>query len=76
MVIIDNYYEIESKNIQVGEKFEIHKGKLSAIYKVIKSDNFEGCYELLKYVDYHYPGKYITGCGSVLGCVKLAYDIT
>lgn len=75
MIVINSYDEIKSKDIQVGEKFEIHKGKLMATYKVIRSENFEDCYELLRCTDFH-TNKHVTGCGSVVGCIQLAYDVT
>lgn len=56
-------------------KFEIHKGKLKTTYKVIKSVNFEDCYELLRHIDF-YTSKQIIGCGSVIGCIQLTYNIT
>lgn len=48
MIIINNYSEIKLKIPEIGEKFEVQKGKRKSIYKIIKSINFEGCYDLLR----------------------------
>jgi len=83
MITINNYNEIELKTPQIGEKFEIQKGKRKSIYKIIESANFEGCYELVRCENlgrscgtYIWKEKSLTGSGSIEGCIKQAYDIT
>lgn len=83
MIIIDNYTDIKLKLPKIGERFEIHKGKRKVIYRIIESTNFEGCYDLLRCENmgyscntYKWREKHLTGCQSIEGCVKQAYDIT
>ncbi len=83
MIIINNHSEIKLKIPEIGEKFEVQKGKRKTIYKIIESINFEGCYDLLRCENmgyscgtYVWREKHLTGCQSVEGCVKQAYDIT
>ena len=85
MININSYNEIETKDINVNEKFTINKGKRTEIYIIKPSINFEGCFELfrtncrsmsLQGGTYLSEDKYISGCQSVNGCVKMAYDVT
>ncbi len=84
MNIIDDYSKIKSNIPKINEKFEITKGKRKAIYKIIESENFEGCYDLIKCENmgismgntYIWREKHLTGCGSIEGCAKQAYDCT
>lgn len=83
MIIINNYSEIKSKTVKIGEKFEVQKGNRKAIYKIIESVNFEGCYDILRCENmgyscgtYVWREKHLTGCGSIEGCMEQAYDMT
>lgn len=83
MLMIKDYKAIKEILPKINEKFEIQKGKRTAIYKIIESKNFEGCYDLLKCENMGYScGTYIwrerqiTGSGTIEGCVKQAYDCT
>ena len=83
MIVIKSYLDINSKKVVTGKYFEVQKGNRKATYKVIESENFEGCYELLRCdLSKNMCGgiirseKRLTGCGSIKGCVQLAYDIT
>lgn len=83
MITINDYSEIKLKIPQIGDKFEIQKGKRKAIYKIIESINFEGCYDLLRCENmgcscgtYVWREKHLTVCGSIEGCVQQAYDFT
>jgi hypothetical protein len=83
MITIYDYSKIKSNIPKLGEKFEIEKGKRKAIYKIIESENFEGAYDLIKCENmgyscgtYVWREKHLTGCGSIEGCVKQAYDHT
>ena len=81
MLVISNYREI--KLPKLGERFEIQKGNRRAVYKIIRSINFEGCFDLLSCTNmgyscgtYVWRDKHLTGCGSIRGCVEQAYSIT
>jgi len=83
MLVIKNYSEIKEILPKINEKFEIQKGKRKAIYKIINSKNFDGCYDLIRCDNLGYScGTYvwretqISGCGSIEGCAKRAYDCT
>jgi len=83
MITINDYSKIKSNLPKLDEKFEIEKSKRKAIYKIIKSENFEGCYDLIRCENmgytcgtYVWREKHLTGCRSIEGCVRQAYDYT
>jgi hypothetical protein len=84
MITINDYSKIKLNLPKLGEKFEIEKGKRKAVYKIIESENFEGAFDLIRCENmgvsmgntYIWREKHLTGCGSIEGCVKQAYDHT
>ena len=84
MITINDYNKIKLNLPKLGEKFEIEKSKRKAIYKIIESENFEGAFDLIRCENmgismantYIWREKHLTGCGSIEGCVKQAYDHT
>jgi hypothetical protein len=70
MITINDYSKIKLNLPKLGEKFEI--------------ENFEGAFDLIRCENmgvsmgntYIWREKHLTGCGSIEGCVKQAYDHT
>ena len=84
MKLIDNYYEIQNNLPKLGELFTIHKGKITATYKITENKDF-GCLQVIKCenLGLSMGGTYITrekpmggGGNDIEKLVKSAYDHT